>query len=66
MDGLELFALGGSWGGYESLVLPTNAIRTATEWQDNGRCIRFHAGLEDPDDLMEDLAAGVKRLTAAG
>jgi len=66
VDGLELFALGGSWGGYESLVLPTNAIRTATEWQDNGRCIRFHAGLEDPDDLMEDLAAGVKRLTAAG
>lgn len=66
VDGLELFALGGSWGGYESLVLPTNATRAVTEWNDNGRCIRFHAGLEDPEDLIEDLAAGVKRLMAAG
>ena len=69
VDGLELFGLGGSWGGYESLVLPTNVTRTATEWPAAGRCIRFHAGLEDPEDLIEDLAGGSKaaqpdRLTA--
>ena len=63
VDGLELFGLGGSWGGYESLVLPTNVTRTATEWPAAGRCIRFHAGLEDPEDLIEDLAGGLKRLS---
>ena len=62
IDGLELFSLGGSWGGYESLVLPSNVTRTATEWTENAQSIRFHIGLEDPDDLIEDIAAGLKRL----
>lgn len=64
VDGLELFGLGGSWGGFESLVLPTNASRTATDWPYHGRCIRFHIGLEDPADLIDDLGAGLKRLSA--
>jgi cystathionine beta-lyase len=63
IDGLELFALGGSWGGYESLVLPTNVTRTVTKWSENAQSIRFHIGLEDPDDLIEDIEAGLKRLT---
>mgnify|MGYP000297791555 CR=1 FL=1 len=65
IDGLELFALGGSWGGFESLVLPSNleGNRTATKWETPGPCVRFHAGLEDADDLIEDLAAGLKRLS---
>jgi cysteine-S-conjugate beta-lyase len=42
---------------------PTN-YRTVNEWSAPGPCIRFHIGLEDPEDLIEDLAAGLKRLSA--
>ena len=60
IDGLELFSLGGSWGGYESLVLPTNITRTATKWKNNDQCIRFHIGLENPDDLIRDIERSLK------
>jgi cystathionine beta-lyase len=64
VDGLELFGLGASWGGYESLIMPTHPeeLRTATKWPYPGPCFRIHAGLEDPDDLAADLAAGFARL----
>lgn len=64
LDGMELYAMGASWGGYESLIMPANpaANRTATEWKDQGQLIRIHAGLEDPDDLIEDLQQGFNRL----
>jgi cystathionine beta-lyase len=62
IDGLELFSLGGSWGGYESLLLPTDVTRTVTEWKKNKQCIRFHIGLEDPDDLIGDIESGLKGL----
>ena len=67
LDGLELFGMGYSWGGFESLVLPAHpaAIRTATKWQAEGPLIRFHAGLEDVDDLIRDLDRGFARLNAA-
>ena len=67
IDGLELFGIGASWGGYESLVLPTNpnANRTATRWPYPGPCLRFHAGLEHHDDLIADLAAGFRRMAGA-
>ncbi len=67
LNGLELFGMGASWGGYESLVIPTHPHknRTATEWTEPGQCLRFHIGLEDPDDLREDLDAGLARLRAA-
>jgi cystathionine beta-lyase len=57
---LELFGLGSSWGGYESLVLPFNPqkIRTATAWTRPGKGVRLHIGMEDPEDLMADLTAG--------
>jgi cystathionine beta-lyase len=56
--------MGGSWGGYESLIMPANPAggRTAVEWQDKGQLIRIHAGLEDPYDLIEDLQQGFNRL----
>jgi cysteine-S-conjugate beta-lyase len=40
-------------------------IRTATEWRAAGPVVRLHVGLEDPDDLIEDLAAGLARYGAA-
>ncbi len=64
IDGLELFGIGASWGGYESLILTAypERIRTATSWQADGFLIRLHIGLEDPKDLIADLEAGLKRL----
>lgn len=64
LDGLELFGMGYSWGGYESLVVPfnPNSYRTATKWQDAGQALRFHIGLDDVRDLKADLEAGFKRL----
>lgn len=67
LDGLRLFGLGFSWGGYESLAIPFDPqpIRTATRWQAEGPAIRLHIGLEDPDDLIADLEAGLARFAAA-
>jgi cysteine-S-conjugate beta-lyase len=67
VDGLDLFGLGASWGGYESLVMPTHPeeVRSATRWAPPGPCFRIHAGLEHPDDLVADLEAGFARLRAA-
>ena len=67
VDGLELFGLGASWGGFESLIMPTHPeeVRSATRWTPPGPCFRIHAGLEHPDDLIADLAAGFARLRAA-
>jgi cystathionine beta-lyase len=67
LDHLELFGMGYSWGGYESLLIPTNPapLRTATDWPHEGRMMRIHVGLESPDDLIADLEAGFVRLGAA-
>jgi cystathionine beta-lyase len=67
LDGLQLFGMGASWGGYESLALPFDctAYRTATRPGYQGPTIRFHIGLEDVADLKADLAAGFDRLRAA-
>ena len=64
LDGLELFGMGFSWGGFESLVVPfdCSTYRTATEWKPGGPALRFHIGFEDLDDLKADLAAGFARL----
>ncbi len=65
LDDLELFAMGASWGGYESLILPAKPVRTATAWEPEGTLLRLHVGLEAPEDLIADLAAGLDRMTAA-
>ncbi len=54
VDGLELFGIGYSWGGYESLAIPVDPIRTASK-PPAPNLIRLHIGLEDPDDLIADL-----------
>ncbi len=65
IDDLQLFGLGDSWGGYESLLVPSNPKnnRTVTDWPYAGPCLRIHAGLEDVDDLIDDLGDGLDRLT---
>ena len=64
MDGLELFGMGYSWGGFESLMIPCfpNKIRTATQWPHEGYTLRLHIGLEHVDDIIADLEAGFARL----
>ncbi|HYW91659.1 MAG TPA: cystathionine beta-lyase [Gammaproteobacteria bacterium] len=64
LDHLELFGMGYSWGGFESLILPTDPapLRSAVPWEERGPLLRIHAGLEDPDDLRRDLEAGLERL----
>ena len=68
LDGLALFGIGASWGGYESLVLPFDCkdYRTATKPDFKGPTIRIHIGLEDIEDLKADLDAGFARLRAVG
>ncbi|MGV7033275.1 cystathionine beta-lyase [Methylobacterium symbioticum] len=67
LDGLELFGMGFSWGGFESLVIPFDCApyRTATTWEPGGWALRFHIGLEEVADLKADLEAGFARLRAA-
>ncbi|MET1027166.1 MAG: cystathionine beta-lyase [Dongiaceae bacterium] len=64
LDGMEIFGMGYSWGGYESLILPShlNHARSVTKWSPGGPTLRLHAGLEDPEDLITDLDAGFARL----
>jgi cystathionine beta-lyase len=67
IDGLELYGIGSSWGGFESLIVPFDPreARTATRWPHRGPCFRIHAGLENVEDLIADLEAGFRRLRAA-
>ena len=65
LDGMELFSMGFSWGGFESLIVPFKPIRTATTWQADGPALRIHVGLEHPDDLIRDLEAGFARAAKA-
>ncbi len=65
IDGMKLFALGFSWGGYESLIAPTTPQRSAQPWTEPVPGVRLHVGLEDPEDLITDLADGLARFKAA-
>jgi len=66
LDGMDLFGMGASWGGFESLILPAHPerLRTATPWTE-GPVLRLHAGLEDRADLIDDLSRGFERMAAA-
>ncbi len=66
LDGMELFGMGASWGGFESLILPAHPerLRTALPWGE-GPVLRLHAGLEDMGDLIDDLTRGFERMAAA-
>ena len=64
LESLEIFALGYSWGGYESLAVPTKVRshdRVARPWT-GGTLVRLSIGLEDPDDLCADLEQALARL----
>ncbi|GBQ68838.1 cystathionine beta-lyase [Ameyamaea chiangmaiensis NBRC 103196] len=60
IDALAMFGLGASWGGYESLVLPTTdgIVRSTAGSGLEGPAFRLHIGLEDPADLIDDLKGG--------
>jgi cysteine-S-conjugate beta-lyase len=66
LNGLRLFQIGASFGGFESLVLRIRPqqIRTACPWRAPGTLLRLHIGLEAVEDLIEDLSAGFARLNA--
>jgi cystathionine beta-lyase len=63
VDKMEYFKMGFSWGGYESLILPSDpaSVRTARQWQAPGPLLRIHIGLENISDLKADLKAGLQR-----
>jgi len=65
LDQMELFGMGYSWGGYESLLVPgfMSSIRTAEPWQEEGILLRIHVGLEAVDDLKMDLRDAFDRLS---
>jgi len=61
-DSLELFGIGLSWGGYESLVLPMDApARAVRPWTPAGPLVRVHAGLESCTDLIQDMLSALDR-----
>jgi cystathionine beta-lyase len=64
LDGMELFRMGYSWGGFESLMIPVypEKLRTRPRWTHAGPTLRIHAGLEHVDDLIRDLERGFERL----
>jgi cystathionine beta-lyase len=67
LDALELFGIGASWGGYESLAIPFDCapVRTATRWAPGGPGVRFHIGLEAVEDLLADLEQAFAALAVA-
>jgi len=64
IDALQLFGLGASWGGFESLVIPANmtAARSLSDWSEHGQIVRLHIGLEDTEDLIADLEQALDQL----
>ncbi|MBF4257864.1 cystathionine beta-lyase [Vibrio anguillarum] len=69
LDGMQHFSMGFSWGGFESLILANepksfDSLRTVAHPHFAGTLIRVHIGLEDIDDLIADLKAGLERYTA--
>ena len=68
IDGLALFGIGSSWGGFESLAIRADPgkYRSATRWNPGGPLLRLHIGLEDPADLIADLEQGFAQMKLAG
>jgi cystathionine beta-lyase len=65
VEGLGLFKIGASFGGFESLIVPARPERTARPWREPGFLLRLHVGLEAVEDLIADLEAGFARLDSA-
>jgi len=64
VNSLELFGIGYSWGGFESLVVYTDPVELGTrrffKFEKNDHLVRLHIGLEDPKDLINDLRSSLK------
>ena len=67
IDALHHFGIGYSWGGFESLAIPVDPARHRSATTPNfvGPLVRLQIGLEDADDLIDDLAARLDRFAAA-
>ena len=67
LNALQLFGMGVSFGGFESLAIPMNPsrYRSATRWPADGPYVRLHVGLEDVDDLIADLEQAFAHLRSA-
>ena len=65
IDHYEYFALGYSWGGFESLAVTAHIERSVRPLPAGQQLVRYNIGLEDPDDLIRDLEAGFERLRSA-
>ena len=67
LNALQLFGMGYSWGGFESLIIPFDcaSYRTATKWSPGGPALRLNIGLENTDDLKADLERGFAAFAAA-
>lgn len=63
LNALTLFGLGYSWGGFESLAIPARlkGMRTATSYDETRCSVRLHIGLEDPEDLVNDIEQALAR-----
>jgi len=61
VDALQMFGIGASWGGFESLALPALHLRRNFEGRVQGPVVRFSIGLEDPQELIEDLERALVR-----
>jgi cystathionine beta-lyase len=64
VDAVQVFGRGYSWGGYESLLVPVYPERSVAPSEYEGRLFRISAGLEDADDLIDDLKRGFAALRA--
>jgi len=66
VDALQLFGIGASWGGSESLALiaAPERLREHSAWRSHTPVVHLHIGLEDPQDLMEDLHQAFTQVTA--
>jgi len=64
VNSLELFGIGYSWGGFESLAVYTDPVELGTrryfELKKNEHLVRLHIGLEDPKDIINDLKQSLK------
>ncbi|MEV6793649.1 cystathionine beta-lyase [Streptomyces sp. NPDC051320] len=68
LNRLRIFGIGHSYGGYESLIVPTDPVthRLPRTWDGRGPLVRVHVGFEGLDDLKNDLRGGFEALTCRG
>jgi cystathionine beta-lyase len=62
VDALQLFGIGYSWGGANSLVMPYRIQGMRRNWPDAGMLVRFNIGLEHTDDLIADIEQALATL----